>query len=1090
MTQQFSCRQLIVAVAFAGHLVSLALAQGPAERREEGARVPDFNRDVRPILADKCYKCHGPDEAQRQAELRLDQRDGAFGDLGGHAAVVPGQPDESELIRRVFSEDPDERMPQPDSKLMLTEAEKTTLRQWVAGGAPWSDHWAFIPPNKPVTPNVADGTWGNNEIDAFILTKLERQGLEPSETADPERLLRRVTVDLTGLPPTIEEIDAFLADTSDEAYGRVVDRLLQSDPCAERLALDWMDLARYADSHGMHADGWRMMWPWRDWVIKAYKQNLPYDQFVTWQLAGDLLPDATREQILATAFHRNHPMTAEGGVIDEEFRLAYVFDRAETTATAFLGLTVQCARCHDHKFDPIRQREYYQLAAFFNNMRELGMTGDDGNFGPHLPLPTAQAERDLVALDNKIATAEQRQRLIRQRARAQFSERTSASADPIVSSIAVPDSQQFCLDSFEEGKPEKGKARWSIDGNEHATTGNLPQLIEGIAGQGILIASEYGFLSLQGAGHFDAADPYSAAVWIRPDQELEDVSSEALRTILGTAGQKNQLWRGWEFDLDGENRLLLRLIHRLPDNMIDLRSAVPLPICRWSHVAFAYDGTGRAAGIRLFVDGMPVETETFEDSLTKSIFPVKHSIDFPPDDERAVRVGRSYRQFTGEFGIYRGGVDDIRFFEKSLTDAELATLYASYDSVEAETLEAGGTELEFEHWLAGEHEEYSKATTDLRVLRAERFQLNSSISEVMVMSEMSKPRATHVLYRGEYTQPQEQVGPGTPAAVLKFPADLPRNRLGLARWLFHDENGLTARVAVNRAWQSLFGHGLVRTPHDFGVQGERPTHPELLDWLAVTFRESGWDSRALLKRIVMSSTYRQSSVLRPELQQHDPENRLLGRSPSYRLPAEVIRDHALAASGLLVRRVGGPSVKPYQPEGLWIEKNNFSQYLLNYKTDSGEKLYRRSLYTFIRRTSPPPAMIAFDAPNRSVCTVKREVTNTPLQALVLMNDPQFVEAARAMTEQVQKVGGDSFEDRLSLAFRLLTGRRPRDAEVNIFRELYDGQLKRFEADPDAAEALLSVGDYTHDERLDPVVTAAWTMVTNTLMNYDEFYMKR
>lgn len=1077
------------------------LLAGDLLASEVAAAEIDFDRDVRPILSDKCFACHGPDEAERQSELRFDQRSSVFADLGGYSAVIPGHPDESEMVRRVFSTDPDEQMPPPETKLGISDSEKEILRAWVAQGAPWSEHWSFVPPRRSELPAVTDAAWSKSPIDRFVFARLAEAGLAPSGRADRERLLRRVTLDLTGLPPTIAEIDAFLADNSEDAFARVVDRLLSSDACAERLALDWMDVARYADSHGMHADGWRRMWPWRDWVISAFRRNLPYDQFVTWQIAGDLLPNATEEQILATAFHRNHPMTAEGGVIDEEFRLLYVFDRVETTATAFLGLTLQCARCHDHKFDPIAQREYYQLAAFYNNVRELGMTGDDGNYAPYLLLPTDAERERLAQLHEQIREAEAKQTAARAAADAKFQEFVG---DANELTVEVPAGVRFPLERAEAA--EGDSAKWLIDGDARATTAIEPQFVDAIEGQGIRLTDEYGFLSLAEVGHFDAADTFSAALWVRPEQPLDGLAPTAMRTLLGTAGQKNQLWRGWEFNLDGQNRLVVRLIHSLPDNQIVVRADERLSVDSWVHAAFTYQGTGRGEGVAIYVNGRRVATTVVADELSRSIRPVQHAVGFPIDEERAVRVGRSYRSFTGEFGIFLGSLDEIRMWDEALTAAEVAQLVADAEKPAVDTGNGSAEQaatvparkavqdrvgrVAFEHWLRRRYEPYREATQALRALRAERFQLLSEVPEIMVMSEMSEPRTTHVLYRGEYTQPQQPVEPGTPAAVLGFPDELEPNRLGLASWLVHPDNTLTARVAVNHYWQLLFGHGLVRTPHDFGVQGERPTHPRLLDNLALDFRDSGWNLRELLRTIVLSETYCQSSVVRPDLQRHDPQNRLLGRSPSYRWPAEFLRDQALAASGLLVRKVGGPSVKPYQPTGLWIERNNFSQYLLKYEMDEGSELYRRSLYTFIRRTSPPPAMVALDAPNRSVCTVKREVTNTPLQALVLMNDPQFVEAARVLGERVLQEGGATFEERCELAFRLTLSRRPTSDELAIFQRHLVRQTKRFKDDRAAAEQLLEVGESPRADDLEPSEAAAWAVLANTLMNYDEFYMKR
>ena len=1095
--------------------------------------TPDFNRDVLPILSDNCSKCHGPDEKQRQGELRLDVRESVFADRGGYAAIVARQPEKSELIRRIFSKDPDDRMPPADSNLSLTDAQKQTLSRWIAAGAQWQEHWAFIAPVKTAAPAMRQVNWPRNDIDHFILVKLEEKGLSPSAEVDKARLLRRVTVDLTGLPPTTAEIDAFMGDYSTGAYEGVVDRLLASDAHAERLALDWMDLSRYADSHGLHADGWRRMWPWRDWVIQAFKKNMPYDKFVTWQIAGDLLPNASREEILATAFHRNHPMTAEGGIIDEEFRLYYVFDRVETTATAFLGLTMQCSKCHDHKFDPLQQREYYQMAAFYNNLRELGMTGDDGDFGPLLQLPSPEVEHKLVKLDAKIVATESQLDIISKQARSTFDAMSQKNVAELIAEAAnswqLSAGHRFPLDSVLKAKQKPSNTpsnfteestdnvnanvndrqatgnnnqpaepvesvseqfEWWLDGNDIITTADKPILMDGIDGHGVSIVDEYRFLSLKEIGLFDAAEPFTVAIWIRPKQRLDKLKPKTLRSIFATAGAKNQLWRGWEFNLDSHNRLVLQLIHKQPDNLIEVSSVANVPVGHWTHIGFRYDGTGKAAGVRLYINGRTVRTTVFHDRLTKSIYPVQHAIGFPVDEQRVMRVGRSHRQFAGDFGIYHGTVDDIRIYAAALTDLEFAYLFSSYETEDITDELDKTTGIAFSHWLRRGCTDYATVERKLRELHAERFRLFSAVPELMVMNEMPQPGETRVLFRGEYDQPRERVHPGTPAAVLMFPEDLPKNRLGLSQWLFHADNPLTARVTVNRYWQLIFGEGLVRTPHDFGLQGARPTHPKLLDWMAVSFRDSGWNVRGMLKQIVMSATYRQSTVQRADLQHKDPSNVLLGRSPSYRYPAEIIRDQALAASGLLNRTVGGPSVKPYQPAGLWSEKNNFSQYLFSYKADKGDKLYRRSLYTFIRRTAPHPAMVAFDAPDRTVCTVKREITNTPLQALVLLNDPQFVEAARVMAELLQKKEGDTLTSQINLAFRLLVSRTPNGQEMLIFRELYSYQLARFREDAKAADLLLSIGEHSRNRALDSAVTAALAVVANTIMNYEEFYMKR
>jgi len=1073
--------------------MSLWCSLGAVATGAEPQTAIDFDRDVRPILSDKCFQCHGPDEAVREADLRFDTHEGALADLGGYAAIVPGDVEASVLLERIHEEDLDLAMPPPAAKLSLTREEKATLTRWIEQGALWGKHWAFVPPVKPAEPNVGGSDWPQNEIDYFVLARLQSQNLRPSPAAEREILLRRVTLDLTGLPSTPAEAEQFLADESPQAYEHAVDRLLRSDAHAERLALDWMDLARYADSHGLHADGARTMWPWREWVIQKFRENMPYDKFVLWQLAGDLLPAATREQRLATAFHRNHPMTAEGGAIDEEYRLNYVFDRVETTGTAFMGLTLQCCRCHTHKFDPIQQKEYYQLAAFFNNVQELGMTGDDGDFGPLLSLPDEATELQLQDLDRQLAQAAEQLHTVEQTGKQVYTARKLAGQHQVQLPQAT---KSFPLDGVKLHKKDdekREKAGLYIDENPQAIAQQMPKLVEGVRGQAVQIAGEYGFLEIEGIGMRDVADPFSAALWVRRESQDREDSPPHTQTFLANLGDKNGFWRGWELMADTQGRLTLRLIHGLPDLLIHVRAKSELPVQQWTHLGFSYDGSGKAAGVSLLVDGVSVETEIVADALTRTMLPVISGPGYPVDTNRKVRVGISYRIYTGDNGIFNGLMDDLQWYDEALTAAEVAKLYGSYDLAEGQATENSGeiTETQrFEHWLRRDYQPWLAAQEQYRKVLAERVACLSDVLAVMVMREMPQQRPMYVLSRGDYTQPGEQVEVGTVAEVFPLPEELPKNRWGLAQWLFLPKNPLTARVTVNRYWQMLFGNGLVGTPHDFGTQGERPTHPELLDWLAVSFRESGWDVRWLLKRIVMSATYRQSSTLLDDSLGIGQANRLLARYPSRRLPAEVIRDSALAASGLLNRKVGGPSVKPYQPKGLWIEKNNFSQYLKTYQEDKGEKLYRRSLYTFVRRTSPPPAMTIFDAPTREVCSVKREITNTPLQALVMWNDPQFVEAARVLAQRVQQQAVGDPAEQVTRMFRLLTSRQPTQQESELLLKLYAENLQHFEADPTAATELLSVGQQPANPSLDPPKTAALALVGNTLMSYDAFYMQR
>ena len=1066
----------------------------PVEVELATASLPeeiDFNFHVRPILSDRCFSCHGPDANSRQAELRLDLESEAFASLasGKGKAFVSGNVGRSVAIQRILTDDQEILMPPPESHLTLTDKEKAILIKWVQQGAKWKEHWAFSKPEMPNIPqSSAHAALAKNPIDHFVFEKLEEKNLAPSALANKEQLLRRLSLDLTGLPPTVEEVEAFVADTSEKAYEIVVDRLLASEAAAERLAMDWMDVARYADSHGLHADGWRMMWPWRDWVIDAFHQNMPYDQFVTEQLAGDLLPNATHSQKLATAFNRNHPMTAEGGVIDEEFRLNYVFDRAETVGTAFLGLTLNCARCHDHKFDPLSQKEYYQISSFFNNIKELGMTGNDGNYGPMLSVADQETQEKINLLQERITEKEREVALSKQEI---------ASTKDFIKGLPAQDiihgkQYHYPLESIRERRPKEKAGTWyfrnSID-NNYVVDNTLMAFshrpstsVEGKVGNALQFEGNFDWLHLRKTGLLEIYDSYSAAMWINTSKKKEGLT----QSLLSTAGTKDEFWRGWDCYLDSHNRLNVRLIHCLPHNYLHVRTLDSIEINQWQHVAFTYDGSGHAEGFRLYIDGEESETQVEFDQLYKSIFPTN-----APDrqsDKRPIRVSTSYRAFTGEYGVFKGKIDEIRLFERDLSALEIGIIAGNLSPEKLEQ-HPRQQELLSEYWLKRDVR-LRKEEQKLYDLRKDWLEIMNTIPEVMVMEELPTPRKAYAYGRGEYDAPMYEVFPATPEAVLSFPEDLPKNRLGFAQWLFDENNPLTARVTVNRYWQLLFGTGLVKTVQDFGVQGELPSHPTLLDWLAIHFMESGWDVKHLLKTMVMSHTYQQDSKASKDLLEKDPENRLLARGPSYRLPAEMIRDNALVASGLIAHEVGGESVRPYQPEGLWIEKSTFSARLLRYKESEGDNLYRRSLYTFVKRTSPHPAMTAFDAPNRDFCVVKREKTNTPLQALVLMNDPQFVEAARVMAQKVQQVEEGNLKAQLTYAWKASIGRSPSSKEVGFLLEFFQHQMDTFQDAPEKARELLAIGKHPQDPSLDLAYTAALTMVNSTILNHDEAYMKR
>ncbi|MEO9891852.1 DUF1553 domain-containing protein [Aurantibacter sp.] len=1035
----------------------------------------DFNFDIKPILSDRCYNCHGPDDNTRQAGLRLDIEQDAFKKLeSGNYSFVTGNPKKSESVKRILSTDAEIQMPPKDSHLSLSAIEKAKIIKWIEQGAVWKEHWAFTKPSNVKIPSKSiDNNWPtHNEIDLFVQQNLKQKKYKPSPEADKTQLLRRVTLDLTGLPPTIEELDNFLNNDSPKAYEKVVDRLLQTDAHAERMTLEWMDLSRYADSHGKHADGLRMMWPWRNWVIDAFKNNMPYNQFVIWQLGGDLLPNANQEQILATAFNRNHPITSEGGAIDEENRLNYVWDRAETVGTAFMGLTVACARCHDHKFDPISQKEYFQLTAFFNNMKEIGVSGNDVNAGPMLPLSNKETKKQLSILQNAIYTKEQELLLTK---------KELSDLETYIKKLPINFEEKdlighYAMDGISKKINKEG--RYSVDNNNKVTIKKKPIITSGKKGNAFKFTGEYDEVYIDNTPNFEWTNEFSGSLWMNTTKR----KAGKTQTLIGTVGGKNSMWRGWDFHLDSLNRLNARLVSSLSHDYIHVRTKDSIKQHVWKHVAFTYDGSGKAKGLKLFIDGMEQEVDIPFDRLYKSIKTIKdkeHTL-----YTRSVKVARNYSFSTGENGIFQGKIDNIRIYSRAISPIEIAYMYRK-DNSEDLFEEKPATE----YWL-DQSENIKKLKKELKSLRDDWLALMNPIPEIMVMEDMQNKRPTYVYDRGDYEQPTYKVNAAVPEVLSGFPKDYPKNRLGLAKWIFAKENPLTARVTVNRYWQMLFGEGLVSTPEDFGVQGALPTNPKLLDWLANYFVNSDWNLKALLKTMVMSHTYRQSSIASKEMREKDPLNEYLARSSTYRLPAEMIRDNALAASGLLVRTVGGKSVLPYQPKNLWIEKSNFSHKLLRYKESQGDSLYRRGLYTFIRRNSPHPAMLAFDAPSRDICTIKRENTNTPLQALVLMNDTQFVEASKILAERMQKEGGKTVDEQISHAFRLAVSRYPKAKEKNILIELFKKQLNRFDENPKVALELLSVGNKDIDKTLNIKKTAALTIVANTILNHDETFTKR
>ena len=1040
------------------------IGSGPADAATP-AVPPDrvsFNFDIRPILSDRCFFCHGPDDQKRKAKLRLDTEDGATGPRKGGPAVIRGKPDESELIKRILSTDPEEMMPPPESHLTVTEAEKALLRRWIEQGAPWGNHWSFETIRKISPPKVSDKNWPKNDIDRFVLARLDREGLKPQPEASKERLIRRLSFDLTGLPPSVAEIDTFTADTSPKAYEKLVDRLLASPAYGERMANDWMDLARYADTYGYQSDVEVDFSAWRDWVIDSFNRNLRYDQFITWQLAGDLLPDATDEQRLATAFNRLHRQTNEGGSIEEEFRQEYVADRIHTAGTAFLGLTFECARCHDHKYDPISQRDYYSMGAFFNSIDESGLYS---HFTRATPAPTlllykGDEKQRHSRLKADIANAEKEHAKLTARSRRgnEAEKVTDESVHLLTSAATVA---AFNFDAVVDGKFSNSV------GTNAASLSDNPQLTAGRVGQAVLFSGDNEVVC-RSVGDFSRTQPFSMALWLKP----ADAGSRQV-VLHHSRAWSDSGSRGYELVLEN-GKPFFGLIHFWPGNAIAIRAKQPLPTNEWSHLALTYDGSSRAAGMRLYLNGRPLGAEIVRDNLFKDI---QHRAEWGDSE-----VGNIHLTLGGRFrdnGFKGGAIDELQVFSTTLTEVEAASLVGlpvlSLPRVSG-----------IRHLASRFDTNVLAVTARLKDLREQENKLVTGVREIMTMVDLAKPRETHLLKRGAYDSPGEIVIANTPERILPFSGKLPRNRLGLAKWMTDPKNPLTARVAVNRVWKLHFGRGLVNTLNDFGSQGELPTHPELLDWLSLRLIDSGWDRKALHKLIVMSAAYRQASEAPRDQIAADPDNRLLARGPKHRLAAEQIRDAALAVSGTLNRQIGGPSVKPYQPAGVWEEAGTGKVYT----QDKGDKLYRRSLYTFWRRTAPPPSMLSFDAVTREVCTAKREVTATPLQALVLLNDPQFLEAARLLAEKLLLSSPADLDTRINQGFRTVTGRTPNARELAVLRRLYDEQRNHFTADPASATKLLKVGERSVDATLSPTDLAATAVLVSTLMNHDEFVMKR
>ena len=1070
----------------------------------------DFNHHIKPILSDRCFKCHGPDEKVREANLRFDTEEGAFAlrDTAANSyAIVSGNLKESLLVQRVSSSDPEFKMPPPESNLSLSKYEIELLKKWIEQGAEWKPHWAFIPPQKAELSKVKKSSWPINEVDNFILAKMESEGLSPSPEADKIRLIRRVSFDFTGLPPTLEEVDNFLADESPEAYEKIIDKYLSSTSYGERMAVPWLDLARYSDTHGYQDDLGRTSWPWRDWVINAFNENMPFDQFTTWQLAGDLLPDPTYDQKLATAFNRNHPITQEGGVVPEEYRVEYVADRTQTIATTFLGLTMQCSRCHDHKYDPIAQKEFYQLFAFNNSIPEQGIISYQGVAPPDLPIPEEQLQEIRDYIEGNIKTASDKVEEVREEkrtsAKGAFEEwkqnqsallRSQASAGKTVSSqqsetvnrqpsrASTERSRSvnrgliayFDFDYFQDDQvlnkinpSQTGKLINDVTEAQGRFSGCAEFNGKGHVGQ------KENYIDMGQLGDFGLYDAFSFSFWM--NYGWANNGTAIISKFDRSADRGYQIIHGdrWvRFNMGGDEGFTARAGNALPE-------------AEWTHVTFTYDGSGKPSGLKVYQNG---ESQRLlysgKTKATGSMTPgsVKNT--------KPLLVGKEGSEDNQRFRV-AVQIDELQIYNRVLSEREIKELGA-YDPIASllkkENLSSSEEESLFRHYLHHEDDDYKAAITMLHRQKVIQQQMREQMQPTPIMEEMDTVRQAYLLRRGMYNAREEKVDPGTPSAVMDFPDDLPKNRLGLAKWLLDPGNPLTARVIVNRYWHMIFGEGIVKTVDDFGSQGALPTHPELLDWLAVEFIESGWDVKHMLKLMVSSATYRQSSKVNPSSQEKDPQNVLLARAPQYRLSAESIRDNVLALSGLLVSKLGGPSVKPYQQKGIWAELS-CGRGTKWYPQETGEALYRKSLYTFWKRTVPPPTMMTFDAASRDYCNPKRQTTSTPLQALILLNDPQVLEAARIFAQRMIDEGGEDVESRIEYGFRTATSRYPNKKEMTVLKDMLINEKEVYRADPDAADEFLAIGDMPTKNDYNTVELAAYTQVASAIFNLDETVTK-
>jgi len=1051
VASSFNIRLFAVATVVWQLLFVVGLA---AAEDKPGTQI-SFNRDIRPILSDTCFRCHGPDDQQRKGGLRLDIRENALkpSESGG-IAIVPGKLEASELIERITSTDDTTVMPPHSLGKKLTPAQITLFKQWIQEGAEYQGHWAFIKPERPAVPKLPEQTVVTvNPIDIFIRAKLRAEGLRPSPEIDKVTLIRRVSLDLTGIPPTPAQVDAFLADSSPEAYETVVDRLLSSPRYGERMAVQWLDFARYADSNGFQVDSSRFQWPWRDWVIQSFNSNLPFDEFTVQQLAGDMLPNATPEQVLATGFNRNHKLNGEGGIIAEEWRVETVIDRVETTGLTWLGLTFNCCRCHDHKYDPITQKEFYQFFAFFNNVPESGtLQGESKNTEPTVSVVTPERQAELTRLAAVIPAAEAK----------------------------LADESKLLSQYIASWEP---KFREQLKSTDATWRGLVPRDVKSIGGAVLTRQTDGSYLA---SGLNPTNDTYEI---VAPVAEgtftgllLECFTDPSLPVMsLGRYSNGNFVLSRVEAEISAPGL-------KEPTKASFKRADADYSQSGWD--------------IKLVLDqnptnGWAVDGPTKKEPR-KAMFLVEAPLKIPADATLTVRLRHD--------AIGGHNIGRFRLATTSHAPAAVTLGGTQYPESLKQILALDAakrtpqqvTELET-FFRANVDSPVKQAEVALAKAKQDHAAYLAQAPTVMIMRE-GAPRDAFVLLRGEYGKHGDKVVAGLPAALPPLPAGSEMNRLGLARWIADPSNPLTARVWVNRAWERFFGTGLVKTTENFGSQAEFPSHPELLDWLAVEFMQpalatkvngqpaKSWDMKAVQKLMVMSATYRQSSRATPELIERDPENRLLARGPRFRVSAEMLRDQALAVSGLLVEKQGGPSVRPYMPDGVWDETSRYGD-LRNYQPDQGDGLYRRTMYTIWKRTAAPPTMLLFDSPSREICTIKRSRTNTPLQALSLLNEVTYVEAARKLAERMLTEGGNTSNDRLTLGIRLAIGRRPTERELNVLVDALAEDTAYFQKHADEATKLVAVGRAKSNPMINTSELAAFTLAANVLLNLDEFVMR-